>query len=108
LFPGSFIGCLLYNNCNLQPQLTPDFYISTNHLYTFSLITLIGVFTYKNSKNLNYLIIYLIFLSIILEILQIFIPMRSFELTDLLGNLIGVLIILMIKFFYKSNENFKN
>ena len=101
LFPGSLLGCYLYNDCQLQPQLTKDFLVSTNHLYAFSLLSIIGIFTYKNSKKLNFLNIYLVLLSIILEILHIFIPVRSFEFPDLFGNLLGVLIILMINFFYK-------
>ncbi len=108
LFPGSLLGCYLYNDCQLQPQLTKDFLVSTNHLYAFSLLSIIGIFTYKNSKKLNFLNIYLVLLSIILEILHIFIPVRSFEFPDLFGNLLGVLIILMINFFYKKYENLEN
>jgi glycopeptide antibiotics resistance protein len=77
-------------------------------LYAFSLLSIIGIFTYKNSKKLNFLNIYLVLLSIILEILHIFIPVRSFEFPDLFGNLLGVLIILMINFFYKKYENLEN
>ena len=108
LFPGSLIGCFLYNDCQLQPQLTKDFLVSTNHLYAFSLLSIIGLFTYSNSNKLNFLNIYLISLSIILEILHIFIPVRSFELSDLFGNLLGVVIVLIINFFYKKYENLKN
>ena len=105
LFPGSLLGCYLYNDCQLQPQLTKDFLVSTNHLYAFSLLSIIGFFTYNDSKKLNFLNIYLVLLSIILEILHIFIPARSFEFPDLFGNLLGVLIILMINFFYRKYEN---
>jgi VanZ family protein len=108
LFPGSLLGCFLYNDCQLQPQLTKDFLVSTNHLYAFSLLSIIGLFTYKNSNKLNFLNLYLILLSIILEILHIFIPVRSFELSDLFGNLLGVLIVLTINFFYRKYENYKN
>ena len=108
LFPGSLLGCYLYNDCQLQPQLTKDFLVSTNHLYAFSLLSIIGFFTYNDSKKLNFLNIYLIFLSIILEILHIFIPIRGFEFPDLFGNLLGVLIILMINFFYRKYENLEN
>jgi len=108
LFPGSLLGCFLYNDCQLQPQLTKDFLISTNHLYAFGLLSIIGLFTYKNSNKLHFLNLYLVLLSIILEILHIFIPVRSFELSDLFGNLFGVLIVLTINFFYRKNENFKN
>ena len=108
LFPGSLLGCYLYNDCQLQPQLTKDFLVSTNHLYAFSLLSIIGFFTYNNSKKLNFLNIYLVLISIILETLHIFIPARSFEFPDLFGNLLGVLIILMINFFYRKYENLEN
>ena len=105
LFPGSLLGCFLYNDCQLQPQITKDFLVSTNHLYAFGLLSIIGLYTYKNSNKLNFLNLYLILLSIILEILHIFIPVRSFELSDLFGNLLGVSIVLTINFFYKKYEN---
>ena len=108
LFPGSLLGCFLYDDCQLQPQLTKDFLVSTNHLYAFGLLSIIGLFTYKNSNKLNFLSLYLILLSIILEILHIFIPVRSFELYDLFGNLLGVSIVLTINFFYRKYENYKN
>ena len=108
LFPGSLIGCLLYNDCQLQPQLTKDFLVSTNHLYAFSLLSIIGLFTYNNSNKLNFLNIYLISLSLILEISHLLIPARSFELSDLFGNLLGVVIVLIINLFYKKYENLKN
>lgn len=108
LFPGSLLGCFLYNDCQLQPKLTKDFLVTTNHLYAFGLLSIIGLFTYKNSNKLNFLNLYLIILSIILEILHIFIPVRSFELSDLFGNLLGVSIVLTINFFYRKYENYKN
>ena len=55
-----------------------------------------------------YLLIYLICLSIIVEIMLFFIPERSFEISDLFGNLIGVIIITIIIYFFKKNENIKN
>ena len=108
LFPGSLLGCYLYNDCQLQPQLTKDFLVSTNHLYAFSLLSVIGFFTYNNSNKLNLLNIYLVLLSIVLEISHLFIPERGFELSDLFGNLLGVLIVLTINFFYRKYENYKN
>ena len=107
IFPGSLLGCYLYNDCQLQPQLTKDFLVSTNHLYAFILLSIIGFFTF-NKKKLNFLKIYLVLLSIILEILHIFIPSRNFEFSDLFGNLLGVLIILMINFFYEKYEILEN
>ena len=49
------------------------------------------------------LFIYLICISIILEILHLIIPERGFELGDLFGNIIGVLIsFLVFKIIYKG------
>ena len=102
LFPGSLLGCYLYDDCQLQPQITPNFLISSNHLYAFFLLSIIGFFTYKNSNRLNLLNIYLVLLSIVLEILHIFIPERSFEFPDLFGNLFGVLILVITQLLYKK------
>ena len=47
LYPGSLLGCFLYNDCKLQPQITADFIISTNHLYAFIVLSIIGFLTLK-------------------------------------------------------------
>ena len=105
LFPGSIFGCILYDDCFLQPQLTPDFIVSSNHLYAFLTLSIIGFITFRNTKKIFLLNIYLILLSILLEILHIIIPNRSFELSDLFGNLIGVTIVIIINFFLKNEKN---
>ena len=111
LFPGSILGWFVYNDVSLQPQITPNLsnlIVSSNHVYAFLILSFVGFFTYKKSEKLNFLSIYLILLSIILEILHYFIPERSFEFSDLFGNLVGVIIVLIISYFYKKNENLKN
>ena len=92
LYPGSLLGCFIFDNCKIQPKLTRDFIVSSNHVYTFGLITLIGFFTYIHTKKNKYLIIYLILISIFLEFTHLFIPQRGFEWGDLLGNFFGVVI----------------
>ena len=108
IFPGSLIGCFLYDDCKLQLQITPDYIISSNHLYAFAILTLIGFFTYKNSKKTQYLAIYLIVISIFLELFHNFIPERSFEYSDLFGNLAGVIIVIIVFNLLKIYENPKN
>ena len=107
LFPGSLLGCIFLNNCKVQPQITSDFIISTNHFYAFSFITVFGYLTYFKSKKLTLVIYYLIFIAIVLEVLHIVIPERSFEFSDLFGNLLGVLIVILINFIINKNEIFK-
>ena len=108
LFPGSLIGCFLYDDCKLQPQFTPDYIISSNHLYAFVILSLIGFFTYKNSKKTRFLAIYLIVISIFLELIHNFIPERSFEYSDLFGNLTGVIVVIIVFNLFKKYENLKN
>ncbi len=102
LYPGSILGYLLYENINIQPQITKDFLISTNHFYAFLTLSFIGIITYKKSDKLKYFIIYLLFLSIFLEIMHFVIPNRSFELGDLFGNTIGVLPLIIVYKFLKK------
>ena len=97
LFPGSLIGCYLYNDCTIQPQITRDLIISSNHLYVFILISVVGFLSFKNQNQIKNLIIYLVLLSLILEIFHLFIPERSFQLSDLFGNFLGVIVVIFVR-----------
>jgi len=104
LFPGSLIGCFLYNDCKTQPQITRDLpFISTNHVFAFVLMSLIAWLTYFRYSNINWVFYYLFFLSIILEVFHLLIPERGFELADVIGNLLGVFIILITYKIFKKN-----
>ena len=96
LYPGSIFGCFLYDDCYTQPQITRDFIISSNHVYAFILLTSLGIFSFHNTKKINFLIFYLFLLSIILELFHIIIPVRAFEVSDLFGNIIGVILVVFI------------
>jgi hypothetical protein len=96
LFPGSILGWFLYNDHLVQPQITRNFIISSNHVYAFVLLTSLGIFSFYNTKKINFLIIYLFLLSIILELFHIIIPNRGFEMSDLLGNIVGVILVILI------------
>ena len=102
LYPGSILGLLLYGNVSKQPQLTKDFIfsfleISSNHIYAFTFLSLLGFFCYFKKKK-NLIIFYLFSISIFLELLHIIIPERSFQISDLYGNIIGVFISLLITY----------
>ena len=96
LFPGSILGCFLYNDCYIQPQITQDFIISSNHFYAFILLTSLGVLSFHNTKKINFLSVYLFLLSIFLELFHIIIPNRGFEMSDLFGNIVGVILVILI------------
>ena len=96
LYPGSIFGYILYRNSSIQPQLTRDFIISSNHLYAFIVLSTLGIVAYQNTKKIKFIIVYLFFLSIILELSHTVIPMRGFEWGDLFGNILGVILVVII------------
>ena len=96
LFPGSILGLFLHNNHQIQPQITRDFIISSNHVYAFTLLTSLGIFSFHNTDKINFLIFYLFLLSIILELFHTIIPNRGFEMSDLTGNIVGVILVILI------------
>jgi len=96
IYPGSILGFLVYGEFHRQPQITKDFMsISSNHVYAFLVLSLIGLITYYKSKKLL-IINYLILSSIILEVLHLVIPNRSFQYSDLFGNIVGVLLSILL------------
>ena len=97
LFPGSLLGQVLYSSKKIQPQITPDFIISSNHFYVFVIVSVIGFLTFIKKNQIKIMIIYFILLSIILEFLHLIIPNRIFQWSDLFGNLIGVLVVILIR-----------
>ncbi len=102
LYPGSILGFLLYGDFRLQPQITKDFlYISSQHLYVYLLVSTLGFFSYLRDKKFNLVIIYLFFLSIILEVSHLVISERSFQILDLTSNILGVLIAYIVVLIYK-------
>ena len=98
LFPGSILGCYLYDNCYIQPQITRDFLISSNHFYLFISVSVLGVLSYRNSSKIKNLFRYLFLISVLLECLHLIVPNRGFELGDIFGNIFGVILVLI---FYK-------
>ena len=103
LFPGSILGWVFYSNLKIQPQLTDDFInISSNHFYVFFVLSIMGIFSYLKHKKLNLLIKYLLLLSVILEFSHLLIPQRSFELGDLFGNILGIMVAIIIYKIWKK------
>ena len=103
LYPGSIFGCFLYNDCNIQPQITRNFMISSNHFYAFTILSILGILAHNKKKKMKFLIFYLFLLSVILELFHLIIPNRGFEMSDLFGNIAGVVFVIII---YKVKNNY--
>ena len=97
LFPGSLLGCIFFDNCKVQPQITSDFIISSNHFYAFGFVTILGFLTFLNSEKLKQVLYYLLVISVLLEVFHMVIPERSFQWSDLFGNLLGVVVVIFVK-----------
>ena len=103
LFPGSLIGYFFYGDLAKQPDLIPNpIGTSINHALAFLYLSILGLISYVRNKNYNQFCIFLISLSIILELSHYFIPNRSFEFLDLFANLLGTLLSIFIIIFYKK------
>ena len=102
-FPGSLIGYILYGDFGRQPDFIRNpIGTSINHTLAFLYLSMLSLISYMRDKRLNQNIIFLISLSIILELSHYFIPNRSFEFLDLFANLFGTLIAIFTIMFFKK------
>ena len=107
LFPGDIVSYLISGNLNSNINYNENpigysFYwivntggYSTNHVLTFMYISTFGFLTFFKNKFYSGLLFFVL-LSVLLEILHFTIPNRSFQLVDLLCNLLGVIIVSFI------------
>ena len=106
LYPGSLLGYLLYGDWGQQPNLIKNpFGTTINHFIYYFYVSLLGFFLYSRSENFTKLVYGLFFLSVILELFHFIIPNRSFQLGDLIGNILGVVVaysVLKIYLFFNK------
>ena len=74
---------------------------SINHFICFFYLSIIGLFSYLKERNFLNVFIFLFLLSLILEVLHLIVPNRSFEYLDLIANIMGVLIGYSVVTMYK-------
>ena len=97
LYPGSLIGYFFYGNLGQEPNLIANpIGTSINHLIFFSYITALATIIRLRVKNILTSLKVILIISCILEILHLIIPNRAFELYDLIANITGVVIVLLI------------
>ena len=108
LYPGSILGFLIYGDFGKQPDMIPNpMGTSINHALAFFYLTILGLASYLNERSFKKILIFLIVLSLFLELSHLFIPNRSFQSLDLFANLLGTLLAIVIIFFYKRLKNGK-
>ena len=93
LYPGSLLGYLLYGDLGQQPNLVDNpFGTTINHFISYICVSLLGFFLYLKAENFKKLVYAMFSLSVILELFHFIIPNRSFQLGDLIGNILGVVV----------------
>ena len=106
LYPGSMLGYFFYNDLSKQPNLIENpFGTTINHFIYYIYVSLLGFFLYTKTENFEKLVYALLFLSVILELFHFIIPNRSFQLGDLIGNILGVVVaysVLKIYLFFNK------
>ena len=72
-----------------------------NHFIYYFYVSTLGLGLYLKNHNFQKLAYGLFFLSIILEVLQIIVPNRTFEIYDVSANFVGVLVACFVVTIYK-------
>ena len=108
LFPGSLIGYFFYGDFTQQPNMIPNpLGTSINHVLAFFYFSILGLIAFIETIKFKQTLIFVIGLAIILELFHLIIPNRSFQFIDLLSNLLGTFLAIVIVFFYRRYKNGK-
>ena len=108
LFPGSLIGYLFYGDFSRQPDIIPNpLGTSINHTLAFFYLSILGLISYMRGTSFKQTLIFLVVVSLVLELSHLIIPNRSFQYLDLFANLLGTLLAIVIIFLYKRLKNGK-
>ena len=107
LYPGSLLGYLLHGDWGRQPNLIENpFGTTINHFICYVYISLLGFISYLKTKNFKKIVYGLFILSVVLEVFHLIVPNRSFQLGDLVGNILGVLLgYFLVKIYLQLNNN---
>tara|TARA_B100000965_G_C19405789_1_gene675336 strand:- start:401 stop:784 length:384 start_codon:yes stop_codon:yes gene_type:complete len=103
LVPGNLFGYFLYGDLSIQPNLFSDPNgRSYDHFIYFTFLSIIGFLTYFEYNSIKRVFRFLISISFMLEVLHLIIPNRTFEFSDIIANILGVLFGYTIIMIYKK------
>lgn len=101
IYPGNLIGLIFSGDSTRYPggEKTNNFFELFSHVMTYFVLSFLAYFSFDFKKNVNRKIIFLSIFSILMEIVHIFIPDRSYENYDLFMNLLGINLGLFVYYF---------
>mgnify|MGYP001209770446 CR=1 FL=1 len=107
LYPGSLLGYLIHGDWTRQPNLIPNpFGTTINHFISYIYVSLLGFISYLKTKNFQKIVYGVFALSVVLEVFHLIIPNRSFQIGDLIGNILGVLLAyFLVKIYLRINSH---
>lgn len=104
IYPGNLIGLIFKGDPNSYPggQVSNYFLEYSGHFISYFLLTFFAIFAFDFNDRILGKVSFLFIFALMMELLHIFIPNRSYENYDLVMNILGVLFGLF--FLLKSNK----
>ena len=108
LFPGSLFGYLFYSDLGEEINLIENpFGTTINHFIFYLYVSTLGFCAHLRSKVYKKIFFTLFVLSILLECIHFLIPNRSFQIGDLLANILGVIVAYFVVKIYLFLFNYE-
>ena len=104
IYPGNLIGLIFKGDPNSYPggQVSNYFLEYSSHFISYFLLSFFAIFAFDFNDRILGKVFFLFIFALMMELLHIFIPNRSYENYDLVMNILGVLFGLL--FLLKSNK----
>ena len=99
VFPGNLVNLILIGDASTS--LSSDKF---SHFISYFVLSIFAYLSFYNTQKLKKIFIFLILLSIILEVVHIIIPNRYYENLDLLMNVCGVIAVSIFFYYNKKHE----
>ena len=99
VYPGNLIGLIIFGDDSTLPGSD-----KFHHFISYFFVSFFGFLSFSKKGKLLKILFFLLGLGLFLELFQIWIPNRYFELLDIFFNIGGVVISLAIFKFLKFKE----
>ena len=99
VFPGNLVNLILIGDASTSPSSD-----KFSHFISYFVLSIFAYLSFYNTQKLRKIFIFLILLSIILEVVHLIIPNRYYENLDLLMNVCGVVAVSVFFYYNKKYE----